>query len=398
MKKNILLYLKHVLATTLVAAIVGFVLLLFSENNIKFNRNYNISNGVLDNEGPYYLYKDDSLVKEVYVRGSMEQGYSTEETIVTDTIRLARLFYYPDSTFFEVPVSLNASLKSEPSQYNTQDKVLMISDIEGGFSSFRKLLVANHVVDTNLNWIFGKGHLVLAGDFMDRGHFVTQVLYLILKMEQQALQTGGKVHYILGNHEIMNMQGDDDYAAGKYRMVSSILGIQYDQLFDSKSTFLGRWLHTKNIIEKIGDNLIVHGGLHADFAKTYLSLDSINEKTRRRYSKLVVPMKDSNRKEDELLFSSVKSPYWYRGYFKEKLTTESIDSVLKHFGARRIIVGHTVQGSVSSLFGGRVIAIDVKHPQEEWGNYFPATKSEALLIENNTLYRVNDTGEKEILD
>lgn len=398
MKKSIFLYLKHVLATVVVAAIACFVLLLYSENNIKFNRNYDINNGTLDNEGPYYLYTEDSLVKEVYVRGSMKEGYFTDEAIVTDSVRSARVFYYPDSTFFNVPILLTTSLKPEVAQYNTPDKILMISDIEGGFSSFRKLLVANKVVDADLNWIFGKGHLVLAGDFVDRGYFVTQVLYLILKMEQQALLAGGKVHYILGNHEIMNMQGDDDYAAGKYRMVASILNIQYDQLFDNKSTFLGRWLHSKNVIEKIGDNLIVHGGLHADFAKTDLSLDSINEKTRERYSKFVIPMKDSERKEDELLFSSENSPYWYRGYFKENPTLESIDSVLNHFGAKRIIVGHTVQGSVRSLFEGRVIAIDVKHPQEEWGSYFPAPKSEGLLIENNTLYRVNDKGEKEELD
>lgn len=398
MKKSILLYLKHVLATVLVVAVAGFILLLLTDNNIKFNRNYAINSATLENEGPYYLYTADSSTKEVYVRGTMEQGYYTDEAIVTDSVRTARVFYYPDSTFFEVPVPLHASLKPEASQYNTPDKLLMISDIEGAFASFRKFLIANKVLDTNLNWIFGKGHVVLAGDFMDRGYFVSQVLYLILKMEQQALQAGGKVHYILGNHELMNMQGDDDYAAGKYRMVSSILTIDYDELFDNKSTFFGRWLHSKNVIEKIGDNLIVHGGLHADFAKSNLSLDSINEKTRRRYSTFVVPMMNSNRKEDELLFSTEKSPYWYRGYFKDKPTLESIDSVLNYFGAKRIVVGHTVQGSVRSLFNGRVIAIDVKHPQEEWGTYFPAAESEGLLIENNTLYRVNDKGEKEELN
>lgn len=397
MKKSILLYLKHVLVTVLVAAVVGLILLVLSDNSMKFNRNYSINSSTLDNEGPFYLYGGDSTINEVYVRGTMKEGYSTEESSVKDSIRSARVFYYPDSTFFEVPVPLATSFEPEISHYESPDKILMISDIEGGFASFRKLLTANKVVDADLNWIFGKGHLVLAGDFVDRGYFVTQVLYLILKMEQQALQAGGKVHYILGNHEIMNMQGDDDYAASKYRLVASILNVQYDQLFDNKTTFFGRWLHSKNIIEKIGDNLIVHGGLHADFAKSNLTLDSINQKTRRRYSKFVIPMSDSKRKEDELLFSTEKSPYWYRGYFKEKPTTESIDSVLNHFGAKRIIVGHTVQGSVRSLFDGRVIAIDVNHPQEEWGSYFPKPNSEGLLIEKNVLYRVNDEGEKEEL-
>lgn len=394
MKKSILLYVKHVLITTLVVVFLGFVALLYTGNSVKFNRNTSIKNSMLNKEGPYYVYEGDSVVNEIYVRGAEQEGYYREENRITDSIRTARVFYYPDSTSFEVSIPVSASFAPEPSLYEPAEKILMISDIEGGFSSFRKLLVANKVVDADLNWIFGKGHLVLAGDFVDRGYFVTQVLYLIVKMEQQALQAGGKVHYVLGNHEIMNMQGDDDYAASKYRMVASIMELQYDQLFDSKTTFLGRWLHAKNIIEKIGDNLIVHGGLHADFAKTELSLDSINQKTRKRYSKLVIPMKGSNRKEDELLFSSEKSPYWYRGYFKENPTIESIDSVLNRFGAKRIIVGHTVQGSVRSLFEGRVIAIDVQHPQEEWGSYFPAPTSEGLLIEEDRLYKVNDKGER----
>lgn len=48
-------------------------------------------------------------------------------------------------------------------------KQLAISDIEGTFSAFRKLLQGNNVIDDNFNWTFGDGHLVLTGDFLIGG-------------------------------------------------------------------------------------------------------------------------------------------------------------------------------------------------------------------------------------
>ena len=39
--------------------------------------------------------------------------------------------------------------------------MLVISDIEGNFEAFRKLLQGNGVIDENFNWTYGKDHLVL---------------------------------------------------------------------------------------------------------------------------------------------------------------------------------------------------------------------------------------------
>lgn len=398
MKKTILLYLKHVLLTVLVALVVGLIALLFSNNRVKFNRNYSINSQTLNNEGPFYVVKNDSTISAAYIRGNEKEGFFSDEAIVKGVFHESEVFYYPDSSSFTITVPLQTTFLPEPSTYEMPAKILLLSDIEGGFSSFRKLLIVNEVVDANLDWAYGEGHLVLAGDFVDRGYFVTQVLYLIFKLEQQAKQAGGKVHYILGNHEIMNMQGNDDYAAFKYTSVATLLGLKHYQLYDNKSTLLGRWLHSKNVIEKIGDNLIVHGGLHPDFATANLSLDSINQKTRRNYSNVYVPKRNSDLSEEALLFSSSRCPYWYRGYFEDEPSGETMDSVLNYFNCKRIIVGHTVQGSVRSLVEGRVIAIDVQHPQEEWGSYFPSPISEALLIENNRLFRVTDIGEKEAIE
>mgnify|MGYP000951887711 CR=1 FL=1 len=87
------------------------------------------------------------------------------------------------------------------------------------------------MIDQNLNWTFGKGHLVLVGDFVDRGVFVTQVLWLIYKLEQDAENQGGQVHFVIGNHELKAMQGNTMSASPKYFRIETILGKNQVEFF-----------------------------------------------------------------------------------------------------------------------------------------------------------------------
>jgi hypothetical protein len=115
-----------------------------------------------------------------------------------------------------IHVKLKPGLANEKAEHKKVGKMLILSDIEGNFAAFRKLLQANHVIDDNFNWTFEKNHLVLIGDFVDRGTMVTEVLWLIYSLEEKASAAGGYVHYILGNHEIMNMSNDLRYVQDRY--------------------------------------------------------------------------------------------------------------------------------------------------------------------------------------
>ena len=74
--------------------------------------------------------------------------------------------------------------------------MLILSDIEGNFGAFRKLLQANHVIDDNFNLKFEKNDLVLIGDFVDRGTMVTGVLWLIYSLKEKAKAVGGGMYII----------------------------------------------------------------------------------------------------------------------------------------------------------------------------------------------------------
>lgn len=102
-------------------------------------------------------------------------------------------------------------------QFSGIERVVAIADIHGAYGAFQRILQRAGVVDNDLAWTGGRSHLVIVGDVLDRGADSRLALDLIRVLEVEAAAAGGRVHMLLGNHEIMNMTGDLRYvAAGEY--------------------------------------------------------------------------------------------------------------------------------------------------------------------------------------
>lgn len=294
-------------------------------------------------------------------------------------------------------VTLQSDYKTPPTHYELPEKMVVISDIEGKFNAFSSFLIANKVIDENHDWIFDNGHLVLVGDFVDRGSNVTQVLWLIYKLEYQAREKGGMVHFILGNHEVLNFKGDHRYNSGKYIKVAQEISGQKDkkkaiQYMYSERSELGKWMATKNVVEKIGKYIFVHAGLSPQVLKHKLNLNKINTEIRNFYTQEITKKDSIN----NFLYSG-KGPFWYRGFVMqrsnyEKIKSKDLDSVLIHFEAKTIVVGHTVVSDIKKSFDGRILLIDVLHGSDKFSG-----KTKGVLIENGVEYKINDLGEKHIL-
>lgn len=388
MKKRIFRYLKHIILTFLVLGTLAVCFGLYHGASLNYGSNPLVYK--MDNEGPYVFYKNDSVVEVNYIKGNRKDGFylDTKEYSTSSNIATKSYFQLDDSN---IDFKLNSDFETPKTIYTDDNPIIAISDIEGGYKAFRDFLIQNNVIDNNLNWTFGKGHLVLVGDFVDRGWSVTQVLWFIYKLEQDAEKQGGNVHFIIGNHELKNMQGNYQAAPEKYLAVSNILGKVQSDLY-SQNSFLGKWMSSKNAIEMINGNLFAHGGIHPDVAKTNLNLDEVNQIIRRNYFKPYYPKVEKT--DENLLTSTRRGICWYRGYFKDDLTQEQVDSGLDKFNAKFIVVGHTLQSKVNRKFNGRVIGIDVKHPKDYQKNW-PKGASEGLLIEGEKYYRIYNKGEKE---
>lgn len=339
------------------------------------------ANLILTQDGPYLLNYNaaDSVI---LIRSDMD-GTIFIDTLMTPGAVQVQL---PGSEkYFKAaagpPVPEKECVFAEP------ENLFAVSDIEGNFTDFVTILINNGIIDQELNWIFGKGHFVLNGDLVDRGEFVTQVLWLVKKLEAEAAEKGGKVHYILGNHDLMLMQGDDRYAAEKYHDLAERTGRELKDYF-RQDTYFGKWMRGRNTAEKIGKTVFVHGGL-SDSLLTYgLSLEKINDVARKN-----IDTPDSLLgKEAELLYGSF-GPFWYRGLVTdhkkyEKLKNEELKKILAYYDAERIVVGHCIVDDVSNDFKGKVIRIDVYHYEAE---------SCGIFIENGKVYKAMKSGERKKL-
>ena len=141
-----------------------------------------------------------------YIRGSREENFFIEKRSVPLTNQTAEplkvYFALEDATFTFNLKPLNTLNTNTPSVYESTAPILAMSDLEGNYKTFRDFLITHSVINENLEWQFGEGHLVLVGDMVDRGFSTTQLLWFIYKLEQDAQKAGGVVHYVIGNHEL----------------------------------------------------------------------------------------------------------------------------------------------------------------------------------------------------
>lgn len=388
MRKRIFRYLKHIFLTILILGVGAILFGLYHGASLHYADNPMMMEW--DNDGPYAFYENDSILTVNYIRGNQDDGFYLDQKEYSINLEIPAFCYFPlDSTRFEF--SIKTEFESPNSIYNDDNAILAISDIESGYKTFRDFLINSKVIDKNLNWTFGTGHLVLVGDFVDRGFSTTQVLWFIYKLEQAAKKQGGFVHFILGNHELKNMQGNYESSSPKYFHVSAILEKQQHELYNLNSV-IGRWMASKNTIELINGNLFVHGGIHPRIVDYEVNLDKINSINRNSYFKPYYPKKE--RTLEQFLTSTNTGISWYRGYFKDNLTQEEVENGLSKLNAHKVVVGHTLQSKVKRLYDGKVIGIDVKHPNDYHKNW-PSNESEGLLIKGNKYFRVLANGEME---
>jgi len=223
---------------------------------------------------------------------------------------------------------------------------------------------------------------------VDRGTNVVPLLWLIYKLEAEAKLAGGELHYILGNHEKYLLDGIIESVADKYYGTFRSTEMSQRELWSEK-TILGRWLRSKPTLLKIGDNLFVHGGISPEVLKTKPTLDSIDKKVQNSFLKADT----SNTNTASSVLDGSMSLLFYRGLAKdmsiynlgEKASSDHVDQILSEFDVKRIAIGHTLAKHIGFDYDGRVIRVDVAHAHGV---------SEALLIKNSSLYRVNTNGER----
>lgn len=297
-----------------------------------------------------------------------------------------------------VPASVRA--RDEACELTNVARVVAVGDVHGAYAEFLAVLRLAGIIDAKERWSAGKTHFVQTGDILDRGTETRPVMELLMRLEGEARKAGGRVHAILGNHEVMNVLGDLRYVSREEYKAFETPGSRetWDKFYRSRSddarraakeageTFdeaafrskleqqaplgfveriqafsdqgrYGRWLRERPGMLKIDGVAFVHGGFTPEVAA--LGCETINATARREITSDIA----KTRLEPlASLAARDNGPFWYRGMAREDETAwlPSLEQVLRQIGAHTVVIGHTVTGDgrIKPRFGGRVVMID----------------------------------------
>jgi hypothetical protein len=264
--------------------------------------------------------------------------------------------------------------RPEKSRFSKADSIFVVGDVHGRFDELVQLLQSARVIDADLHWTGGKAHLAMLGDLFDRGHDVTRLLWFLYGLEREARQKKGYVHIVLGNHEIMTMANDLRYLSGKENLIASSYGTTYDKLFDVKESLLGRWLGNKPAIIKIDKALLAHGGVTPNYAHYPLDayIDSLFAFLREPVFRDLMGDSTVEARYDAVYFENrlrfffgSLSPFWFRGYVQTDTLGAFLDGVLKRYGTKVHVVAHTPVPTITELYDGKLIAVDLHNAATE---------------------------------
>jgi Calcineurin-like phosphoesterase len=259
-------------------------------------------------------------------------------------------------------------LDGPASHWPAQPRVVVIGDLHSDVDAARQAFRLAGGTDENDAWVGGALTIVQLGDMIGRSDAEREVLDFLFAIREQAEAAGGKVHLLVGNHEVMGARVDNqavgmnpfpgyedltdldledarlrilpDYA--KKRGAALMSGGPYAKRFSELPTVL-----------QLGETVYVHGGVVPRWAE--YGLDRINaEVSHWLFGACPEP-------ESSLGVDNGDKVMWTRQFSSSVDATDCalLDQSLAILGAKRMIVAHTVQSTITGYCDDKVWAVDV---------------------------------------
>ncbi len=294
-----------------------------------------------------------------------------------------------------------------PCVWTGVERIVAVGDLHGDYDAFVSIITDPElgIADDELHWTAGRTHFVQLGDVMDRGLYAKDILDLLISLEKEAAKAGGKVHFLLGNHEELNLMGIsldypdyvpsqqfhdflpkgyrdkkdreflDSLPEGERKWIESH-GLDLapntkadlfyrdlrrrkdlegqrakEEYYRGFKKAYGSWLLRKNIVIQINSVAFVHGGISEKYSEW--SLDKINESYRFEIELLANMSRNPHgpaRSFRPQMVYRPDGPLWYRELAKPEggASEKAVRRILDNLGVDRMVVGHTI-----AMNGGR---------------------------------------------
>lgn len=290
------------------------------------------------------------------------------------------------------------------------DRIVAVGDIHGDLDALLRILQGTGLIDARGQWA-GRGcHLVLLGDLVDRGTDSVAVMSYVMDLQRQAAQAGDRLDALLGNHELMVVQGEYHYM--RAAEAATLADFRHGALRGPDAVFRGespwaRWLRGRPTLLKVGQTAFVHGG--PDERLLALSPEAVNEAMRAWVTHLQGAGPEPGASTAWLLGLDGEGPLWTRALMVSRRfsgqavhTRRLLEAVLAHWGAERLVAGHSptaaldfaiawphpaggaraavVDTGICRLYGGRLSALEIAG-ERIWPLYFERGEAELALTE-----------------
>ena len=254
--------------------------------------------------------------------------------------------------------------------YNNINNIFVLGDIHGDFAVLKKALYKAKLINSRLKWIGGNSHLVQLGDLLDgkiRANYKPNyaeisameeftIFEFLNDLDRQARLLGGRVHYLIGNHELMNLIGRFDYVLDKH-LSGTGLAIRR-QLF-KPGGYMASLLacHSYGVL-KINDWIFCHGGLLPEHVNKR-SITSINTLVR-SVLKGTKSLENLTNEEQDLIYGN-DSFFWTRFYSRNANRCEVLNKTLDIVSSEKggMVVGHTPHNNITDVCRNKLYFADV---------------------------------------
>lgn len=141
----------------------------------------------------------------------------------------------------------------------------VVGDVHGHREPLADALREHGLIDAEGDWSGGETHLWFLGDFVDRGPDGLGVIELVMRLQRQAADAGGRVETLLGNHEILLLGTHRFFdtevpSDGGYRSFARSWTLNGGQLADLRGLSPEHiaWLARRPLIAHAVDHLLLH--------------------------------------------------------------------------------------------------------------------------------------------
>lgn len=287
--------------------------------------------------------------------------------------------------------------KTLPTVLPAVNRIIAIGDVHGDFKLVIDSLEIAKVIKKSGNsyeWIGKDTVVVQVGDQNDSCRSLNgscdhvrhdkaddiKIFKFYTYLHKLAKKEGGGVYSLIGNHEIMNVNGNFSYTSNANidsfkNYVDPYTGEKFNNAIEARKHAFSRGNEyanmlgcTRNGVLIIGDFLFIHAGIDPEFLQNYRGRDKLQELNALVRNWILNKLSQISEEEEKVLNNYDYSPFWTRILGKlpphlpydDTRCKEYLEPILNSYKIKGMIIGHTPQDDgINSTCDNKLFRVDV---------------------------------------